>query len=198
MGATALERLERATPVSAPLDPGFAIRRGASGLFELALWGRFYPGWSGSLANGLAQHDVSVVRGFARKVESLRWQARFELAPAHEGVNPLALDYLELAARPLVAGDRVPVSLQCYEVRASGAEGGSIRVRVEGPDQVGFLGTLLKRFAFLALFPEAMWIDTEADAVHDVFLLKGIGRTVPSDETRGALVRMLRRLEQGG
>ncbi len=179
-------------------DPGYVIRRGASGHYELTIGGRFFPGWSGSLANGLAQHGVSIVRGSARKMASLSWQAYFELDPAPGGDSPLALDYLELAARPLPGGARVPIALASHELRVSGAHGGCIQLGVEGPDQVGFLGALLKRFAFLALFPEEMTVDTREGRVQDVFWLKGVGRTVPSDESRGALGRVLRRLQSRG
>jgi hypothetical protein len=177
-----------------PADDGFAVRRSAGGLYELSIGGRFHPGWGGSLANGLAQHGVSIVRGFARKTEALRWRARFELEPTAGGDNPLALDYLDLASRPLPSRRPAEVSLDRYVLCSSAAHGGSVEVGVEGPDQVGFLGALLKRFAFLALFPEEMSVDTREGRVHDVFWLKGIGRTIPSDEARGGLGRILRRL----
>lgn len=188
--------IHRFDPAATPqADPGYAIRRGPGGLYELTLGGRFFPGWTGSLANGLAQHRINIVRGYARKLEALRWQARFELEPTASGESPVALDYLELSSRPLPARARVPIALTRHELRASAAHGGCIELAVEGPDQVGFLGALLKRFAFLALFPEEMSVDTHAGRVQDVFWLTGIGRTVPSDETRGALGRVLRRLE---
>jgi hypothetical protein len=194
MLATVSESLQHFSDGSMSADPGFAVRRCPGGRYELSLGGRFHPGWSGSLANGLAQHGISIVRGFARKTEALRWQACFELEPRADGDSPLALDYLELASRPLPARARTRLGLDRYELRASAARAGSIEVRVEGPDQVGFLGALLKRFAFLALFPEEMAIDTREGRVHDAFWLKGIGRTVPSDEARGALGRGLRQL----
>lgn len=191
----ATDALQRRPSGAGTIDPGFAVRRSGDGLYALELCGRFYPGWSGSLANGLAQHGIGIVRGFARKREALRWEAGFELEPTPRGDSPLALDYLELASRPLPSGARVAVSLDRFELRNSAAHSGCIELRLEGPDQVGFLGAMLKRFAFLALFPEEMAIDTCAGRVQDVFWLKGIGRTVPSDESRGALGRVLRRLE---
>jgi hypothetical protein len=197
MFATTSDSLQRYAAESAAAEPGFAIRRGVNGLYELSIGGRFYPGWGGSLANGLALHRISIVRGFARKIETLCWQAGFELEPAPGGDNPLALDYLELAARPLPARARVPITIDRYELCTSAGHGGCIEVLVEGPDQVGFLGALLKRFAFLALFPEEMSVDTRNGRVHDVFWLKSIGRTVPSDEVRSALSRVMRRLDAG-
>jgi hypothetical protein len=195
MFATTSDSLQRFAAESAAADPGFAIRRGTDGLYELSIGGRFYPGWGGSLANGLALHGVSIVRGFARKVEALCWRAGFELEQTPGGDSPLALDYLELASRPLPARARVPITLDRYELRTSAGHGGCIEVLVEGPDQVGFLGALLKRFAFLALFPEEMAVDTRKGRVHDVFWLKSIGRSVPSDEARSALSRVMRRLD---
>jgi hypothetical protein len=195
MLATASEALQRNPFFSISADPGFTIRRGRARHYDLSIGGRFYPGWSGSLANGLAEHGIGIVRGFARKTEALRWQACFELEPTPGGESPLALDYLDLASRPLPARARLPIGLDRYELRTSAAHAGSIEVRVEGRDQVGFLGALLKHFAFLALFPDEMAVDTCDGRVNDVFWLKGIGRTVPSDESRGTLGRVLRRLE---
>jgi hypothetical protein len=197
MLATASESLQPFLDGTLPADPSFVVRRTGGHLFELSIGGRFYPGWSGSLVSGLAQRRIGIVRGFARKVEALRWQACFELEPAPGAESPLVLDYLELASRSAGPRARVPIRLDRHELCTSGAHGGSIEVRVEGADQVGFLGSLLQRFAFLALFPEQMAVDTRQGHVHDAFGLKGIGRTVPSDETRGALSRALRRLETG-
>lgn len=195
MLGAATEAWKRRRSGSGSPQSGFAVKRSGEGGYVLELAGSFLPGWSGSLANGLAQHGIGIVRGFARKLEGLRWEACFELEPTPCGDDPLVLDYRELASRPLQAGARLRVRLDGFELRTSAAHGGCIELRVEGADQVGFLGAMLKRFAFLALFPEAMAIDTTDGRVRDVFWLRGIGRTVPSDESRGALGRALRRLE---
>ena len=197
MLAAASESMQAFLDGSMPVDPSFVVRRGAGGRFELSIAGRFYPAWSGNLAQGLAQHGIGIVRGFARKVEALRWQGCFELAPAPGGDSPLAINYLELASRSGGPRLRAPIQLYRHQMCASAAHGGSIEVSLEGADQVGFRGSLLQRFASLALFPEQMSIETSGGLVRDVFWLAGIGRTGPSGEARSALSRALRRLEAG-
>lgn len=174
-------------------EPGFEIRR-ADAAFQLKLWGRLRPGWSGSLAEGLSQARVSVVSGFARKLGAMRWLAEFELEAKPGASDPLALDYLELASRPLPSGWRTAIALDGYTLERSPRHGGSLFLELEGHDAVGFLGALLMRFAFLSLFPEEMRVETRDGRAHDRFWLTGIGRSAPSEDASASLDAMLKGL----
>jgi hypothetical protein len=185
----------RGPRVTSILDaPGFEIRRAEGGLFTLQIWGRHRPGWSGSLAEGLSAQRVSLIRGFTRKFGAMRWLAELTLERTQGAADPLALDYLELAARPLPSGWRRPVRLDAFKLLPSAKHGGSLLLEVEGDDEVGFLGALLMRLAFLSLFPEELHIDTRDGRAHDRFHLVGIGKSRPSDSAAEALETMLQGL----
>lgn len=175
-------------------ESGFEIRRAEEGRFTLQLWGRLRPGWSGGLAEALSAQRVSLVRGFARKFGAMRWLAEFTLERTDGAADPLALDYLELAARPLPSGWRRPIRLESFKLLPSAKHGGSLLLEIHGDDEVGFLGALLMRLAFLSLFPEELHIDTRDGRVRDRFHLVGIGKSRPSDAAAAALETMLRGL----
>ncbi len=182
-------------PATSILDePGFDIRRSEGSLFTLQLWGRLQPGWPGGLAEGLWQRRVSLVRGFARKLGAMRWLSELTLERTEESADPIVLDYLELASRPLASGWQRPLRLDGFKLLASAKHGGSLFLEVEGQDEVGFLGALLMRLAFLSLFPEELHLDTRDGRVHDRFHLVGIGRSRPPEKTADALEGMLRGL----
>jgi len=175
-------------------EPGFEIRRAEGRLFTLQLWGRLQPGWSGSLAEGLSARRVSLVRGFARKLGAMRWLAELGLERTEGSADPIGLDYLELASRPLPSGWQRPIRLDGFKLLPSAKHGGSLLLEVQGEDEVGFLGALLMRLAFLSLFPEELHIDTRGGHVHDRFHLVGIGKSQPSEKTAESLESMLRGL----
>jgi hypothetical protein len=175
-------------------EPGFEIRRAGEGLCNLQLWGRLRPSWSGGLAEGLADAGLSLMSGFARKIGPMRWLAEFELDCKEARQEPLALDYLELAARTQAPAGRRPIVLHSYTLAPSEKHGGSLYLEIGGSDRVGFLGSLLTGFAFLSLFPEEMKIATRAGTVHDRFFLTGIGRTSPPAHAQQGLERWLRSL----
>jgi hypothetical protein len=194
-GAREPIRVPRTGGTASVLDePGFEIRRTGEGLCNLQLWGRLRPGWCGSLAEGLAQGGLSLVDGFARKIGPMRWLAEFGLDSRAATHDPLAVNYLELAARALPSGWRMPIDLHGYTLAASEKHGGSLYLEIRGADRVGFLGSLLTRFAYLSLFPEEMKIETREARVHDRFFLTGIGRTPPPSSMRDALELQLRSL----
>jgi len=174
-------------------EPGFEVRRDGA-RFQLKLWGRLRPGWSGSLAEGLSQGRVSIVSGFARKLGAMRWLAELELEARPGASDPLGLDYLELANRPLPSGWRTTIALDRYTLERSPKHGGSLYLELEGRDAVGFLGALLMRFAFLSLFPEEMRVETREGRAHDRFWLTGIGRSAPTEDARASLDAMLKGL----
>jgi len=195
IGAKESLRPSRAWASASVLDePGFEIRRTGEGFCTLQLWGRLRPSWSGSLAEGLADAGLSLLDGFARKIGPMRWLAEFSLDCKEAKVEPLALDYLELAARPHVSPGRTPIVLHSYTVASSEKHGGSLYLEIGGRDRVGFLGSLLTGFAFLSLFPEEMKIATRSGTVHDRFFLTGIGRTSPPPQARQGLEHWLRSL----
>ena len=67
-----------------------------------------------------------------------------------------------------------------------------LELKVEGPDQIGFLAAILSRVSILSLFPSCLEIDTQNSQFRDVIVLRGISGRGPSEAAYQALERMLR------
>ena len=65
--------------------------------------------------------------------------------------------------------------------------GPGLYLEVRGPDRLGFLGSLLRSLARLALSPREMLITTREGEAFDRFFLKTLSGAVPSDEVRRML-----------
>ena len=63
----------------------------------------------------------------------------------------------------------------------------ALDLEVQGPDRLGFLGSLLCSLARLELSPREMLITTSDGEAHDRFFLKTISGAVPSEATRRLL-----------
>jgi hypothetical protein len=162
-----------------------------SGLHVLSLEGRLTPGWAGNLAAGLAERSISIERGEARASRLGCWSARFEVRPLAGAPTLAALDLVALARTDAGRGFATPLRLHAYELDASDAHGGSLRLAVSAPDCVGFLAGLLRRLAYFALFPVALRLETQQGGISDELWLRGAGQRVPSANARAALGRAL-------
>ena len=161
------------------------------GLHVLTVEGRLGPGWAGNLAAGLAERAISIERGEARASRLGLWSARFEVRPLARAPTLAALDHVALARTDAGRGFATPLRLDAYELDASDAYGGSLRLAVSAPDYVGFLAGLLRRLAYFALFPVALRLETQTDRVADELWLRGAGQRVPSANAHAALARAL-------
>lgn len=159
--------------------------------YELALEGRFAPGWAGNLAAGLAERSVSIECGDAHASRAGLWSARFDVrrlpgAPALESLDLAALAYTD-AGR----GFATPFQLDAYALAEVEAHDGSLLLTVSAPDGVGFLAGLLRRLAYFALFPVELRLETRDGRVDDELWLRGAGSRTPSARTHAALDRAL-------
>jgi hypothetical protein len=174
-------------PPSSRRDPRFELRSLDTGTYALGLRGRLSPGWCGQLSHGLARAHVDILWGNARKRDG-GWEAEFCLKPTDGSVDLAAIDYLRLLRSRATSEEDVPIRLLEHQIHSLP---GALALKVRGADCMGFLASLLRRLAFLSLFPEEMRIETfEGEAV-DRFRLKSLAGRAPSDASLRALVRML-------
>ncbi len=160
------------------------------GQHRLDLEGAFtHPHWLAFLCGGLAATGVSVVSGRAVRDAPMRWTGHF-VVDASATRTPLdSLDPVALAGlRPAVRDTAVP-RLTSFEVRRRADR--RLEVRLEAPDELGFLGRLLSRISLLTLLPSELEIHTVRGTVEDRLVLGGIGGTPPSEEVLGPLEELL-------
>lgn len=152
--------------------PRVRIQARGGGTYSLRLEGAFPDGWCGRLSVGLSHNSLSVVRGFARRIEGGGWVSEFHLL-AQDGLSdPRLLDTLGFAQAPDAPGPPVPITLDSYYVDGSPESGPYVFLEVRGPDRVGFLGSLLERLREISLFPEQMSVETWAGQARDTFYLR--------------------------
>jgi hypothetical protein len=167
---------------------GFKIRKQSARDYELKLWGRLPPDWLGSLSAGLCQTGISIVSGNAKK-EQGAWQAKFKFTANSGTTDVTRIDYLSLAMDNLGGGRVADIFLEDFVLDADlEKHDGALYLEVGARDQLGFLGAVINRCAFYALFPETMVIDTVDGKVRDRFWIKGLGGQTPSDRA-GQLLR---------
>jgi hypothetical protein len=173
------------------MTPTATISPSALGHQELIIEGLLpHPLWVGFLFTGLAQWQISVISGKAVQTDVQHWQSRFTLDFSCSRATPQNLDYIMMAQRRSSSIDVQNPKLNRYEVfrRPDLA----LEVRLEGPDQIGFLSRLLGRFSLLMLFPAEIEINTVAGVIRDRVVFKGLGGTVLDDNARTALDTLLR------
>jgi len=150
--------------------------------YHLTLRGYLTTGWTGRLASGLARHRISIVRGEAQRDASHVWRSTLEVATTSALQQPFGIDYVALAQQEVASHHTgVPVAISDFLLESPARHDGSLYVEVRAQDRLGFLGDLLDYFSFKCLFPVKMRIETHGTSVSDVFWLRGMGGTVPSD-----------------
>ena len=159
------------------------------GEYTLELRGRLPPSWSGQLFLGLSRLGMSISRGFAKRSMD-GWVAEIDFVIGSGSADPATVDYRAPATARSARGAAVPITLRSYSLRGPTSDG-AVHLRVDGTDQLGFLGSLLQHLAFLSLFPVQVTIDTRGDRVSDAFLLKSTGGRAPSEKACAALRRLL-------
>jgi hypothetical protein len=166
------------------------LRPCEDGLHELDLTGVFaHPHWLAFLCGGLAAAGVSVVSGQARRDSPLRWQGRLVLDGRGATTPVTDLDVVALAGtRPMIRDIGSP-ALTSFQIRRR--LDGQLDLQVDAPDELGFLGRLLRRVALLTLVPTEIEIATVRGTIQDRVVLGGIGTAPPSDEVLASLREML-------
>jgi hypothetical protein len=163
-----------------------ATRDGAS---RLHLGGRLPPDWAGRLALGLSREQVTILRGYACRASRGGWSAYFDLRGLDGALALQSIDFCALAT--LGEPGAVPVAIDLERYTLVPMIGGGLQLWVYGRDRLGFLGSLLERFAGLSLFPEEMHVETHGRVAADRFHIRAAGGRPVSDEARRALDALL-------
>jgi len=167
-----------------------AVQRQTSARTSLRIEGRLRPGWCGSLATGLANLEVDIVRGQASAVAAGIWRGEFELSPARTGVISVA-ELGRMLEAPAVAGFTSPIELVDYRLEPVSSFGGSLHLEVAALDRVGLLAALLRRLAYHALFPAVLRLETVDRLARDELWLRSTGGSVPPAGTARAVTASL-------
>lgn len=166
------------------------ISRTVSGLYELRLQGSiFQPHWMTNLFAALSQRQISIISGDATQGADGEWKSRFNLDFSKSVAKPDQLNYSAFAEQPPAIERKEPARLNRFTLKRRVDQ--LIEVSLEGPDQIGFLASVLVPVSGLALFPSSLKIDTVATKIHDSIVLRSISAKGPSDAVYQALERML-------
>ncbi len=161
------------------------------GLHELSMHGRLHrPHWVAQLFAALSQLHVSILSGRATQVKGGEWESKFVLNFANSTADPKTLDYSSLAEQSPTGERGAAPKLSHFEIVRRSDQ--LVELRLEGPDQIGFLASILARVSGLALFPSELEIDTIAGRIKDCIVLRGIADRGPSEAAYQSLDRMLR------
>ncbi|HOP41458.1 MAG TPA: hypothetical protein PLI53_10495 [Geobacteraceae bacterium] len=185
------EALKSGSRLVNPAEPGFEIVPTGSGTYVLKLWGKLHPGCIGSLSSGLSRNKINIIRGQAVKSIS-HWDILLEIAKSGFATDPNKLDLLALAKEE--DNDDVPqdsFSISRFTLEPPEKHNDALYLEVKAPDQLGFLGRILNRLAFLLLFPEKIMIDTVNNRIYDKFWIRGLGGNPPSATAQAALRKKL-------
>lgn len=168
-----------------------SISSTVEGFHELVLQGRLHrPHWVAQLFAALSLQHVSIISGEAAQGKGGEWNSKFVLNFKGSSADPLHLNYSALAEQT-PSGERLPPpKLSHFELLRRPDQ--LIEVHLDGPDQIGFLASILARVSGLALFPSALEIDTIAGRIKDCLVLRGIADRGPSEAALQSLDRMLR------
>jgi len=186
-----IEQATRLLPFATSDVPGYALTRNTASHWSVRLWGHLGPLWADGFSLGLSQARISILRGYARQDAMGRWIADFLIAPEEGAADPGTHDYLALAFGTHRRDDAAPVVLSHYALDGSPDLGSVLYLEVRGPDRIGFLGSLLRTLARLALAPREMMISTRDGEAVDRFFLQTVSGQVPPDAARRSLAETL-------
>ena len=176
---------EATVPLSAS---GTTLAYLGMGRYQLALEGRFDPGWICGLSHELAQRKISITRVEAARGIGRNWKSLLDLDFSAAAVAPDAIDYLALSrSHATVQALAEPIVLDDYQLERSTRCEGSLYLEASGPDRLGVLSALLNTFSLFSLFPAEILVETKNRRIFDRFWLKGMGGSAPSREAVAAL-----------
>jgi hypothetical protein len=172
---------------------GFELQRSENAEVALTLWGDLGLGWLGRLASALSRRGIGIVSVDAIRRSDGSWFGSLVLAVGEATIAPSELDYYGLCSEgPEVRGLARELRLERFQVERTAA--GALELRLNGPDEVGFLAAVLDRCEFLGLFPERLQVTTQQGTINDVLWLRGVANNEPSVEVERALRTQFLRL----
>jgi len=161
------------------------------GLYDLSLEGRVdRPHWFVQLFHALSQRQVSVISGSATQVKLGEWKSKFTLDFSKSTADPSRLDYSAFSEQNEILSRSVTPKLSRFKLERRPDQ--YLDLRLEGPDQIGFLAAILGKVSGLALFPSSLEIRTVAGQIKDSLVLAGIANRPPSETAHQALGNVLR------
>jgi len=178
-------------------DPNarFEHRALPGGLLEISFTGRLRPGWAGNLTAALARRGLSVERGHARSDGAGAWRGSLCLRPPAAAAGPAApVPELDVGA---LASERVDTAflgaprVLAHEIEVLRDPEALVLLRITAEDRLGLLAALLRRMAYLALFPSRLEIETESGRVRDAFWLRGVGGDAPDERQARELAALM-------
>ena len=172
-----------------PLKTSISATR--AGVYELNLTGQIHRlHWVVQLFYALSQLQVSIISGDARQVKIGEWNSRFVLDFSNSPANPSHLDYAGFAERDAALNRTITPKLSGFQLDRRPDQ--LLDLRLDGPDQIGFLASILGKMSGFALFPSSLEIRTVAGKIQDSFILRGIGERPPSDSAKESFTKVLR------
>lgn len=159
--------------------------------YELSLQGLTHrPHWVVHLFAALSEHQISIISGHANQVKLGQWESTFLLDFSRSTADALRLDYSGFSDHK-TGSDRLGTpKLSRFSLARTADQ--FLDLRLEGPDQIGFLAAILGRVSGAALFPTTLQIRTVTGQIRDSLILTGIGGRPPSQTAEQILSTMLR------
>jgi hypothetical protein len=143
-------------------------------------------GWLSNFTRAAARSNLDIVRGKARRDAERHWSASFEMrGAAYDELEQM--DFLALARDQSDASSVINLELDSFELSRSSERIGSLSLRIQARDRVGFLASLLAHLAGFVLFPEEIRIDTFQNEARDALWLSSVGGQSPPPEIENAL-----------
>lgn len=153
--------------------------------FRIRLGGTFDSAWLANVCRGLASQRISIERAHAMRASTRAWSAELHVRCLPGAPVVADLPLLQLAAAE--APEPGPLELDRYELTASTAHGGTLHLRIEAPDTLGLLGSLLAQLAKLDLYPIEMHIETRHGRAEDLLWLYTDHAARPNSELQASL-----------
>ncbi|HEY1533443.1 MAG TPA: hypothetical protein VGF76_05480 [Polyangiaceae bacterium] len=167
-------------------ESGVRVSRSAPGEHRVELWDTMPVGWLSNFTRATARSNLDIVRGKARRNAERHWSASFEMrGAAYDELEQM--DFLALARDQSDASSVINLELDSFELSRSSERVGSLELRIQARDRVGFLASLLAHLAGFVLFPEEIRIDTFQNEARDALWLSSVGGQSPPPAIESAL-----------
>lgn len=145
--------------------------------------------WLANVCCGLARLGISVMTGHAARDAEGSWRAHLDVDVSRAIVDPETVDVAGLAGDCPPHPDGAPLRLTALDIGRR--DDGLLVVQLAAPDELGFLGRLLRELADLELHPVEVAVSTRTGVAHDRLVLSATGGEAPSSEVHALLAHVL-------
>ncbi len=174
-----------------PAESGVRVTRTAQATHLVELWDTMPVGWLSNFTRAASRLSLDIVRGAARRNAERHWSAEFELRGADDRELE-QIDFLALAREVSASSSVLGLELQTFELSRASERAAALALRIQAPDRVGFLASLLAHLAGFVLFPEEIRIETFQQEARDTLWLSSVAGQTPPLEIELALRASLR------